>query len=482
MSDTEAEPKQSCTFYQKPFLASDGVELAAAGSSIVLRDGARKLELTIDGDLESARSLIDSLRNPEADIWKEFKSGEQNGLADLLDKLDRFGWIREADKSGAAQFQSERNDFYALRDRAVSWLRSAPIGEEALRHFSRLANDISTHRISFPEKIPAGISLPHDTLELLLHSWKQTSPLALQLFASVLRDESTALDSLAITMSDRDDVSKQLWSGLVLLLLCGPSSPTGRYREFVPRDDLSGPGLNVLVQAEGAAESLLNAMGPSSLLTLLDKGKLAKSAAVLVYLHQYFITIRYIEAVISFLRYRLRNPLRDLGFRYLMEEYGHEIHELEACLDLGLREDEVREFAPLPYFLAYPEVLGFIAQIDPLAFCLSVTVAEGLPGTTKPIVRALAAKGVTSPNLAAHQEIDVKLDHTLFTRRFLQTIPWVESEVARRSIERFLFVLELSQLCWSQVVRYVEHARVELVPREFDLTPAEVLSLWSEAR
>jgi hypothetical protein len=292
--------------------------------------------------------------------------------------------------------------------------------------------------------------------------------------------EIASLDPLGVTMSDSQDIAHQVWAAVVLLFLSATGAWHARYPQFIPTSDLEGPGLRTLVIAETCAERLMTTLGRSPILDVIEHKMHSHRAAVGIYLHQYFITIRYVEAVLSFLRYRLRDSVRAVGFRYLFEEYGHEVHELEACRELGVPESAVRTFAPFPFFVAYPEILGLIAETDPLAFCLSITVAEGLPGANKPIVDALAAQGISGESLSAHQDIDVKLDHALFTRRLLREVPWIETTIARNAIRGFLYLVELSQLAWGQLACYAKATTHPLVPKAFGLTPSDILSLWSE--
>jgi hypothetical protein len=281
-------------------------------------------------------------------------------------------------------------------------------------------------------------------------------------------------------MSDARDIANQVWAAIVLLFLSAIGERPAEFPQFVPTSGLDGPGLRTLVVAETCAERLMITLGRSPILNVIEHNIHSHRAAVGVYLHQYFITIRYIEAVLSFLRYRLRNSIRAVGFRYLLEEYGHEVHELDACRELGVSESRVKSFAPLPFFVAYPEILGLIAETDPLAFCLAITVAEGLPGTNKPIVDALAAQGICGESLSSHQNIDVELNHTLFTRRLLCEVPWVEADTARNAIHKFLFMVELSQLAWSQLACYVQANEPPLVPEAFSLSHLDILSMWSK--
>lgn len=76
---------------------------------------------------------------------------------------------------------------------------------------------------------------------------------------------------------------------------------------------------------------------------VLDHGVAVHRAAVGVYLHQYFITIHYIDSVYAFLGQDPRPELRMAGTHYLQEEIGHEVHELEACRDLGVPDHAIAD-------------------------------------------------------------------------------------------------------------------------------------------
>ena len=124
-------------------------------------------------------------------------------------------------------------------------------------------------------------------------------------------------------------------------------------------------------------------------------------------------------------------------------------------------------------------MLGAIAERDPVAYCLAVSVAEGLPGCpSKPLITALAKRGIVGSGLAAHKDIDERLDHALVTRRLMQHIPWVESDAASRSIRQFLFVVELSQLCWRQLANYAEADVFSTVPVAFGMSARQVLDTF----
>jgi hypothetical protein len=496
--------------YRRPYLIADKIEMLTHGNGVVLRQAERALELLVDGNVEAAKSALELLCFPDSVQWSTMREVPDSDISTLVDALDRLGWLGEADQSGHAQITAEHNTLLDLLLSATNWLvkandafESSETGTQGSRnylavltHFSKEARELWQDRQRYQRSLDFGrfMSLGKEdvaaqALTLVLRAWQRTSPLALQIVATAFElalrrlengeNRTTApLDRLGITMSDAQDVANQVWAAVILLCLSATGEWRARYPQFIPELDLEGPGLRVLVIAETCAERLMVTLGRSPLLDVIENKMYSHRAAVGVYLHQYFMTIRYIEAILSFLRFRLRDPVRAIGFRYLFEEYGHEVYELNACRELGVPESKVLTFAPFPFFVAYPEILGLIAETDPLAFCLSITVAEGLPGVSKPIVDALAAQGICGESLSSHQEIDLKLDHALFTRKLLHKVPWIETMVARNAIRRFLFLVELSQLAWQQLARYAEATVHPLPPETFGLTPRDVLSLW----
>src|SRR5262249_47381760 len=133
-------------------------------------------------------------------------------------------------------------------------------------------------------------------------------------------------------------------------------------------------------------------------------------AARAVYLHQYFVTQRYVECVMNFLRGPLRPTLKSQGMRYLLDEMGHDEHEREACLCLGISDDEIARFAPLPYFVGYVALLDHLALAMPAAFCMSVAIAEGMPGQRKRIADAINDAGYGDAVLQVHTDLDMELN------------------------------------------------------------------------
>lgn len=505
---------RSLHHFRSPYLHADEVAARSGLGEVVLRQGDRELNLEISGDIDSATRVLRQLRDPTSEVWSEVGRNATDGLFQLVDKLDRLGWLLEADYSGEACLSERVRGLNQLCDDAVAWLRdawawAADNGQhrrgalaaavtatadlatslwEARREGSLLTTSWSGG--SGEDSLSRDISAR--ALRLSLIAWQRTSPLAVQVLSRSLRqlldggsrnadDAPDAWDPVGLAIADVGEVRKQVWGAVELVAMSSTTAWAARFPRHVPDQPISGPGVNVLVAGENCAEGLLLEIGTSPLFGQMSSLDGATRAARCIYQHQHFVTIRYIEAILSFLRYRLHEPVRSVGFRYLSEEQGHEVHELAACLELGLSEQDVREFAPFPLFMSYPEVLGLLAEGDPLSFCLAVTVAEGLPGTDKPLARALAASGVRADSLASHSDIDIVLDHAQFTRRLLSEVPWVTPAAAARAIANLLFVVELSQLAWVQIARYSQRSDLAVTPRAFSLSAADLFAIWGDA-
>jgi hypothetical protein len=497
--------------YRRPFLAAERIISAGEPGRFELSQGNRSLVLTVEaGDVDAARQLLEQLCRPDADAWIRLREGHDPGLVALADRLDRLGWVREGDESGRAQLANEADELQEFSRRASGWLvEAAPCAEPSgcdtenrrtfARALARFADEAAAHlpglSNGFAGRATADCidgDIAAFALSLMLYRWRRTSPCTLRIVHAAFRRAAAFIDTTQTNAApDIDDcdaaladpalVYKQVWSASALALLSAARKHLSDCMAFTPPFDRGGQGLNILIDAEAAAERLLLARGPSPLLDLIGQTAEVHKVAVGVYLHEYLITTRYVEAIQAFLQNNLRAELRATGTRYLLEEIGHEVHELAACRELGVLDDEIARFAPLPFFAAYPEVLGAVGELDPLAFCLAVSVAEGLPGTSKPIAAALAKRGVVEDSLATHQAIDERLDHTLMTRRLMQHIPWVEPASARRAVQRFLPIVELSQLCWRQLADYAQMPALPAVPTAFGISAADLLTTFSRS-
>jgi hypothetical protein len=280
---------------------------------------------------------------------------------------------------------------------------------------------------------------------------------------------------------DASSVSAKIWTFCCLVAdaaMHGPIRWAAFVHSFAAENGRQGSSpIDLLITAEIAAKELLARLGPAKLLDDLAQARQADRIAAGTYAHQHYITIRYMEAVVAFLRRPLRPRVRDFGFQYLFEEFGHEAHEREACRSLGIADGELDQFVPLPYFAIYPDLLVHLADTDPVAFCLCISVAEGLPGTGKPIAAGLAKIGLSGEALDAHGEIDRRLDHASITRRLFSLLPFISPLEAKASIANFLFVLEISQRAWAQLANYAEDRNLPRLPRLFGMSVAAAVAV-----
>jgi hypothetical protein len=505
----EQSSMRKLSHYRRPFLAAEQIISLGEPGRLEVSAGDRRLIIDIEaGDVDAACQLLGQLRQPDSEYWKEVRECRDSGLLALLDRLDRLGWLREGDHSGYARCANEADEYRELVRRASDWLVEAARCMDTVggarqndrsytSTLAQLADEAAAHlrgmSVGFGIRAAVGgayVDIAAVALSLMLYRWRRTSPYTLRIVYAIFSSAAASLDPAKAGVApdvDENDapladarlVCNQVWSASVLAVLSAAQRYPSNCKAFARCSDRGGPGLNILIDAESAAERLVLARGPSPLLHLVEQGFAVHKLAVSVYLHQYLITTRYIEALYTFLEHNLRADLRTAGTRYLLEETGHEVHELEACRELGVSDQEMARFAPLPFFSSYPDVLGAVAEIDPVAFCLAVSVAEGLPGASKPIAAALAKQGVVGNSLAAHQSIDESLDHALVTRRLMRHVPWVEPAAALRAIQRFLLIVELSQLCWQQLAEYGQAQAFPEVPVAFGMSGADLLATFS---
>ena len=138
-------------------------------------------------------------------------------------------------------------------------------------------------------------------------------------------------------------------------------------KKYYPEEGDSNSGINAMIAGEDLVEQyLLNHEVQSKLLRVIRSSSRGKECSRLIFTHQYYVTWRYLECVMGLLRAPVPYNLRLEATDYLAEEIGHEEHELEACLELGLRREQVREFTPSPLFFGYMERLDWLAQTNPV--------------------------------------------------------------------------------------------------------------------
>jgi hypothetical protein len=445
--------------FARPYLAAR-IAPGPGPGELELRDGERAMTLTIDGDVGAAASLLTALTQAGSDAWVQLGGEAPPALVALVTDLDRFGWLREADASGASRHDTRVGRLDALVGRARRWLGSAG-------------------GASAPE--PSDDNLAAAALASCRGAWRRSSPLTHRILTQLLDGASPGgWDPVATAVCDPADIENQVWAALQLVVMSRCRGLDARHRRFVPATRLDGPGVNVLVMAEQCAVALLADLGAPELHRLIVEPGGAARAAPVIFQHRWYGTIRYVEATAGLLRYRLGPSLRALALQYLREEMGHELHELRMCHALGVTSSDLARFAPLALLAACPELLGVWAERRPLSFLLAMTIAEGLPGSgarlPERLAERLAADGIDTTTITAHDDMDQQLNHEMVTRTLLAQLDWVTGAAAAEATSDLLLLIEIAHAGWQILSRYVA-AGLPTTPRPFAMTADVVAGL-----
>ncbi|ETZ22829.1 hypothetical protein [Pedobacter sp. V48] len=495
--------------YTRPFLVATQITLQAKEKTIELFDDNRSLKIDIDGEVELGYKLIKRLTDPGDGIW-HLDELKNNDIIDLITYLDRYGWIQDADKSGEIEYQRLSKIYLQVMTDANSWMLDTvktlnSIDEEKSTRLKKLTYFYFTECNNLISSLKHGhrsyqclsdiIISEEDSMELLalnvsLRAWQHTSPKTLYLISKVLtntieniyEDKNNLLndDKSIFELTGTEDVlaiKNQVWAFCCLMVKSIEMERKPMFRKFTPKEMNSTSGINAIIQAEAIGESLMNAIENTELLDVINGSVYAHRSAVGVFLHQHFVTITYIDAILSFLRPQLNRKTKIIGFDYLLEEIGHDAHEREACILLGLTEEQIDTFAPLPFFTVYADIIGYLSEKSPLTFCMAILVAEGMPGEKKKIADALANQGIDHEELAVHTELDLSLNHTYYPRKMMSSFPWISGQNRVDATRNFLFILELSQLCWKQLARYAANEKLNDVPLAFKIPFSELRKL-----
>ncbi|HEY0166887.1 MAG TPA: iron-containing redox enzyme family protein [Jatrophihabitans sp.] len=505
----------SLASYRKPFLQVAEVQTDPSGE-ILLCAAEETFELgPPDGVSQQAMArLLSSMRDPEHEVWLELR--KPSPWSKLVESLDVFGLIAEADDQLSAVAAAETDRYLELAAQARRWLdelselapapmadRLATVLGSTLAHAHSLLIELASElglsglpAAGGAARIRPATDFYGHLVDQLLTHWRYTAPAAVLLTCLALREADPAggdgelalrlLAELAGGPYDLAETATQL-SCLVVTLGRAAGPGNDRLLELSAADTATGPcsGTNLALAGERLAVRGLRVLGPSSYHRTLGSGAPSDGdrpdrLALGTYLEQYLITRRFVEIILPLLAKRLRPELRDSLFRYYAEEVGHEVFELQTCLALGLTESEVVLATALPAWVTYLDVFARIAATDPVGFLASVMVTEGLPGTRTPVNDLLEQAGALAGTDAAqvmrqHEEVNVELDHTTMARRLLAQVPVVSPAGQRRAMDHLLFLLELNFRAWEELHWYYTDAANDRLHGPFGVTPRQLL-------
>jgi hypothetical protein len=185
----------------------------------------------------------------------------------------------------------------------------------------------------------------------------------------------------------------------------------------------------------------------------------ARSLARAIHLQQYYVSLRYPGSVLPIARMSSESGLHQLIWRYLSEELGHEQFEMEACTTLGIKRADVCANCPLPAFAAFHRVVTRVADVDGLAWVLSLALAEGLPGERKPLPGLLANHGLLDTKFSSHVDLDCLMGHAWMARRMASQLPRVATAVWMRAMQYVRVLWSLTRAGWEQLANFYGRPR-----------------------
>ena len=202
-SMTDVEETQQLRHYQRPFLVADRIERHSGVSELELYQGARKLVLTIEsGDFDLAWQMLEELRSPNSTYWAQVRERPDTGLLDLVDRLDRLGWLGEAALTGRTQVAQEGSELGHSIHGGAGWMieAAACFNEpesyaQTLSQFTNLAAACLELPLNGPDSSNAPVpatgsilgeaNIARQVLCLLFDRWRRTSPSVLRTVHSV---------------------------------------------------------------------------------------------------------------------------------------------------------------------------------------------------------------------------------------------------------------------------------------------------------
>jgi len=460
------------SLFERPHLIAQDIDIV--DGAIVLKHAANTISLEVSGDPRAAVAYLEELRNPNSARWSE-------GAAEnpLLDELCACGWIGEG-------FARSQDDTHGDLGIAQAWLGNGLDGANgAMRAtMTRFATEAvglanSWSAFALVRDWPSWRSVASGAFACQLRNWQRTSPAALhavaKTFAALAKCEAPSPASYPPPSAG---VREALWQSCIL---AASETASPDVMDLPALEFAGGPAINLVTQAERATVALLESHGEDWISGILAEPDDVKKFAQATFLAQYHISLHYVACLAPLLRLRVGAEARSLFRAYYAEELGHEEHERAACRAVGLSDAQIDESTLPPLMGAYLDVMAYLAEIDPLPFCLCVIVAEGLPGRRKTLPEKIAhALGETGLDLGAHVEIDEALNHGQMARRLVRTFGTVGAADGTRALSRFLDVLYMSQAAWRELGVWSTAGLAPRVP--FEPSMIELLLALEDAR
>ncbi|WP_027711443.1 hypothetical protein [Dickeya chrysanthemi] len=221
-------------------------------------------------------------------------------------------------------------------------------------------------------------------------------------------------------------------------------------------------GINFALLSEQFSRDYSVSLGESQFLSALQKPENHMLLAPACYIQEYYVNYRFTETITPMISKRLNNVLRDAFARYYDEEVGHELFELETCMNLGVEKEYLETHLPLPLTQVFCDAYTYLSFLDPLSYFTSVMVTEGIPGEPSLINEILTnsamLQGSFNDSSKEHEQLNVELGHQYLSRVFLSKIRSIDDSEQKRALHILAWMLELNHRAWEELYQriYVE--------------------------
>lgn len=443
--------------FKRPYLKFDDLSILN-DSEFELK--FEELELCITSeDSRGVAATLESLRSPEAPLWKEIMARRHEGpLSGLLDSLQHYGFVYES--VGTAKTVETSNqqvsdlctELYSLAQKIK--LPSKKILEQ-LR--AQLQDDASLTDMTI---LTGERNLFQLSLRLSFKAWRNICPpvitIAGNLLDVLLDQKQLPLENVALECYAFSEVRRCL---LVFFWCLNRSCDVdaGRLVTEVPHAANNEMGVNLAILTERWAVNTLAKFGPSPFTDALQAPSTQLRLAQASYAQEYYITDRFIDIIAPAISHRVPRPLKKLIRKYYSEETGHDKYELKTCERLGLSYENLQASLPTPFSQILCDVFTYLAINDPISYFSAITITEGLPGQPN-ILNAIVANSKTLPEFCNHdskhhESLNETLNHPMISRIFLTQCGELEPATLHRAFEFYAALLEIGWRSWNELHR-----------------------------
>lgn len=224
-------------------------------------------------------------------------------------------------------------------------------------------------------------------------------------------------------------------------------------------------GINFALMSERFIHEHSIKIGESNFFKELRKSENHKSLAPACYIQEYFINYRFIETITPMISKRLNDSMKKAFIRYYDEEVGHEIYELETCINLGVTKEYLENHLPLPLTQLFCDAFTYLSSSEPLSYFTSVMITEGMPGEPSQINDLLINSTILQDSFndasRKHEQLNVELDHQYLSRIFLSKIHSIDNAEQKRSLHILAWMLELNHRAWEELYQRIDIERKE---------------------